>query len=232
MKIKELVLASIAVTTFAAVTIAITQTGKEPVTFNKAAATEKSFTFNENVGKTYWNSDITDTKYIASTPEHDAIFAKANEVHRQPDYSFGKEKSFFWNDYSINENGQDTKITLAVGVNNLQSFSFTFHLNVDEGKQSRTSYAATLNFFGEAYDVDKCITNPESKDRLYDEVTYSKNGVVKDEKYTHTWLKSEQIDQSPVIRYVLFELKIFSTAGTCDSYCALFLENISVTWSC
>ena len=233
MNSKKIVYASLIATVLAATTVAMinaTNTGKNQALFDRALATEKSFTFNEDVAKTYWNSDVNEAKTIASTAEHDAISARAQEIHYQPNYGFGVENSFFWNDYSINEEGQDTKIMLAVGVNNLQSFSYTFHINVDEGKQSRTSFTAKVKFFGEDYDVDKCITAAQDEDVLYEEEYNRPNGgVVKDYKYTETWTKP---DQNYVIRYALFELKIFSKASTCGGYCALFLENIGVTWNC
>ena len=69
-----------------------------------------------------------------------------------------------------------------------------------------------------------------AEDELYDEGVFSSNTVINDHHYTHTWTKP---DQNRVIRYALFEIKIFSTAvASGGGYCALFLDSITVTWNC
>ena len=234
MKIKGL-LVSITAVTLTALTIIATQTGKVLPSFNKVLASSgKSFTFDQGVGKTYWSSDINNEKTIASTEDRSAISARTNAVawgtwgNR---YGFGVQTDcFYWADYPVNDNQNDLKTTLAVGVNNLQSFSFSFHLLPGTDNQESTSYRATVRFFGEDYNVNKCIETPNSKDELYEEGVFSSNTVINDEHYTHTWTKP---DQNNVIRYALFEIKIFSKAvASGGGYCALFLDSITVTWNC
>ena len=231
MKIKELILASIAATTLTTLAVVTTQAGKELVSFNKALASEKSFTFDQSIGKTYWSSDVGNKKSIAPSADRDAISARANIVTWDNKHGFGVETDcFYWNDYPVNDSQHDLKTTLAVGVNNLQSFSFSFHLLPGVDKQERTSYRATVRFFGEDYDVDKCITNPVQEDELYQQGEFSSDTVINDHHYTHTWTKP---DQNHVIRYALFEIKIFSKAvASGGGYCALFLDSITVTWNC
>ena len=231
MKIKGLLLASITTTTLTALTIITTQTGKVLPSFNKVLASEKSFTFNQGVGSTYWSSDIDDEKTIAPTLDRSAISARTNNVTWGNQHGFGVQNDcFYWTDYPVNDNDNDLKTTLAVGVNNLQSFSFSFHLLPGVNKQESTSYRATVRFFGEDYNVNKCINDPKSEDELYEEGEFSSNTVINDYHYTHTWTKP---DQNHVIRYALFEIKIFSKAvASGGGYCALFLDSITVTWDC
>lgn len=239
MKTKGL-LASITAATLTALTIITIQTGKVLPSVNKVLpsvnkvlASEKSFTFDQGVGKTYWSSDINNEKTIAPTEDRSAISARTNNVTWGTwvnQYGFGvQEGCFYWADYPVNDNQNDLKTTLAVGVNNLQSFSFSFHLLPGADKEGRTSYRATVRFFGENYNVNKCIETPKSEDELYGG-EFSSNTVINDQHYTHTWTKP---DQNHVIRYALFEIKIFSTAvASGGGYCALFLDSITVTWNC
>jgi len=230
MKIKGL-LVSITAVTLTALTIIATQTGKVLPSFNKVlASSEKSFTFDQGVGKTYWSSAIDAEKTIAPTKDRSAISARTNIVTWDNHHGFGaKNDCFYWNDYPVNDDKHDLKTTLAVGVNNLQSFSFSFHLLPGADNQESTSYRATVRFFGENYNVNKCITDPKSEDELY-KGEFSSNTVINDEHYTHTWTKP---DQNNVIRYALFEIKIFSKAvASGGGYCALFLDSITVTWNC
>lgn len=231
MKIKELILISITATTLTTLAIVVTQTGKELPSFNKVFASEKSFTFDQGVGNAYWSSNVDDEKTIAPALDRGAISARTNIVTWGNKHGFGVQNDcFYWTDYPVNDNDNDSKTTLAVGVNNLQSFSFSFHLLPLVEKQNSTSYRATVRFFGEDYDVNKCINNPDSKDELYEEGEFSSNTVINDHHYTHTWTKP---DQNHVIRYALFEIKIFSTAvSSSGGYCALFLDSITVTWNC
>ena len=230
MKIKGL-LVSITAVTLTALTIIATQTGKVLPSFNKVLASSgKSFTFDQGVGKTYWASDIDDEKTIAPTEDRSAISARTNIVTWDNTHGFGVQNDcFYWTDHPVNEEGHDLKTTLAVGVNNLQSFSFSFHLLPGVDNQESTSYRATVRFFGENYNVNKCIEEPKSGDELY-EGEFSSNTVENDHHYTHTWTKP---DQNHVIRYALFEIKIFSKAvASGGGYCALFLDSITVTWNC
>lgn len=231
MKIKGLLLASITAATLTALTIITTQTGKVLPSFNKVLASGKSFTFDQGVGNAYWSSDIGDEKTIAPTVDRSAISARTNIVTWGTQHGFGVQNDcFYWTDYPVNDNDNDLKTTLAVGVNNLQSFSFSFHLLPGADKQERTSYRATVKFFGEDYNVNKCINDPKSEDELYEEGEFSSNTVINDYHYTHTWTKP---DQNHVIRYALFEIKIYSKAVTSGGgYCALFLDSITVTWNC
>ncbi len=154
MKIKGL-LVSITAVTLTALTIIATQTGKVLPSFNKVlASSEKSFTFDQGVGKTYWSSNIDDEKTIAPTEDRSAISARTNIVTWDNTHGFGvKNNCFYWNDYPVNDSAHDLKTTLAVGVNNLQSFSFSFHLLPLASKEKQTSYRATVRFFGEDYNV-------------------------------------------------------------------------------
>lgn len=230
MKIKGL-LASITAATLIGLTIITTQTGKVLSSFNEVLASSgKSFTFDQGVGNTYWSSDIDDEKTIAPTADRSAISARTNIVTWDNHHGFGVENDcFYWNDYPVNDSAHDLKTTLAVGVNNLQSFSFSFHLLPGVDNQESTSYRATVRFFGEDYNVNKCIETPKSEDELY-EGEFSSDTVENDHHYTHTWTKP---DQNHVIRYALFEIKIFSKAVVSGGgYCALFLDSITVTWNC
>lgn len=231
MKTKGLLLASITAATLTALTIISTQTGNVLPSFNKVLASGKSFTFDQSVGNTYWSSNIDDVKTIAPTVNRSAISARIKNVTWGNQHGFGvKNDCFFWTDYPVNDDKNDLKTTLAVGVNNLQSFSFSFHLLPNADKQERTSYRATVRFFGENYDVNKCINDPKSEDELYQLGEFSSDTVINDHHYTHTWTKP---DQNYVIRYALFEIKIFSKAvASGGGYCALFLDSITVTWNC
>ena len=230
MKIKGL-LAAITAATLTASIIITTQTGEVLPSFNQVLASGKSFTFDQGVGKTYWSSDIDDEKTIAPTTDRSAISARTNIVTWGNKHGFGVETDcFYWTDYPVNDKDNDSKTTLAVGVNNLQSFSFSFHLLPGTDKQEKTSYRATVRFFGENYNVKKCIEEPESKDELYEKGEFSSNTVINDHHYTHAWTKP---DQNHVIRYALFEIKVFSTrVASGGGYCALFLDSITVTWNC
>lgn len=231
MKIKGL-LVSITAAALIGLTIITTQTGKVLPSFNKVSASSgKSFTFDQGVGKTYWSSGINDEKTIAPTDDRSAISARTNIVTWGDKHGFGVENDcFYWTDYPVNDKDHDLKTTLAVGVNNLQSFSFSFHLLPGADKEKQTSYRATVRFFGEDYNVNKCIEDPKSEDKLYEEGVFSSNTVINDHHYTHTWTKP---DQNHVIRYALFEIKIFSNAVVSGGgYCALFLDSITVTWNC
>lgn len=231
MRIKGLLIASITATALTALTIITAQTSKALPSFNEVLASGKSFTFDQGVGNTYWSSDIDDEKSIAPTTDRSAISARTHNVTWGNQHGFGVQNdSFYWTDYPVNDNDNDLKTTLAVGVNNLQSFSFSFHLLPGVDKQERTSYRATVRFFGEDYDVNECIENPISEDELYQQAEFSSNTVINDHHYTHTWTKP---DQNHVIRYALFEIKVFSKAvASGGGYCALFLDSITVTWDC
>ena len=231
MKHKGLLIASITAAALTALTLITAQTSTALPSFNKVLASGKSFTFDQGVGNTYWSSDIDDEKTIAPTTDRSAISASTNNVTWGNQHGFGVQNDcFYWTDYPVNDNDNDLKTTLAVGVNNLQSFSFSFHLLPGVDKQERTSYRATVRFFGEDYDVNKCIEKPISEDELYQQAEFSSNTVINDHHYTHTWTKPEQ---NHVIRYALFEIKVFSKAvASGGGYCALFLDSITVTWDC
>lgn len=138
MKIKGLLLASITATTLTALTIITAQTGKVLPSFNQVLASQKSFTFDQGVGKTYWSSGIDDEKTIAPAMDRSAISARTKIATWGTQYGFGAQNDcFYWTDYPVNDDKNDLKTTLAVGVNNLQSFSFSFHLLPGTGKQEK-----------------------------------------------------------------------------------------------
>lgn len=246
MKIKELVLASIAVTTFAAVTIAITQTGKESISFNRVAAAQQNFTFNSQTGSTYWSSNNSGMKTItrSENPYNNILAGQITHGYVFRTY-YGNSGAFLRMEYAISNETytyrvgdkdypRKTTYQFVVGVNNLQSFSMLFrsrYSDVYVNQPEKFNYTITATFYGETFDLDWYLKYENSSKRIADPIEFHGDSIVHNQQYEVAWTKT---NEQYVVRNIVFFVEITSLNNSVspDTYFDWYFESLTLNWSC
>lgn len=182
----------------------------------KSIDQNESFTFDSNIGGSYFNNGQTAVVPRTSDPNDD-INGRVEGAG-----SFGGGR------FCVTTNNPiDTRLRIAIGVNNLQSFAFTFHINFsDPAVADDINYTAVAKFCGLKFDFGKM--NYDWACPVLFSRDYEQSSLEKNHQYTISWTKTTE---AQIVRHIMFEITLHSWRGT-QLYCPLFMDYFTLTWAC
>ena len=183
----------------------------------KSNAESESFLFDSNIGGSYFNNSGDVCVVPRTENPNDDINGR---VEGASSYGGGR--------FCMTSNNPiDKRLRIAIGVNNLQSFAFTFHINFsDPCVAEDINYTAVAKFCGLQFDYGKMNYSwacPVLFSKEYEQSTVEKN-----HPYTISWTKTTE---TQTVRHIMFEITLHSGRGT-QLYCPLFMDYFTLTWAC
>ena len=188
-----------------------------PSALLKSNAQTEPFIFNSDIGGNYFNNSGDVNVVPRTSSPYDDINGRVEGAR-----SFGGGRFCITSDNPI-----DKRLRIAIGVNNLQSFAFTFHINFsDPVVADDINYTAVAKFCGITFDYGKM--NYDWACPVLFSRDYEQGSVEKNHPYTIAWTKT---NESKTVRHIMFEITLHSGKGT-QIYCPLFMDYFTLTWAC
>ncbi len=191
---------------------------REPNISFVSYAEPKSLLFDSALASTYMRGgNVYDKKTIPADEDHSDIKIMCLGVK-----SYGGGQFCY-----TGENQIGKTLTIIVGVNNLQSASFTFKSNyANVIDPNEIGFNAIAKFHGEKFD----FTYPDSSS--WSPVIFShefeSSDVERNVNKTLTWNKTTEVG---VARYIQFKFTLVSDTRSSE-YVPLNLVSFTLTWSC
>jgi len=209
MKINKLItLGSSMVLTASALAVVLLHQNVGSTRFENVMATAKTFTFDSTVGSNW--SSISAAGQV-ETSVSDPIVCSNATLHTEDEknFNYGGSGCFYEQAFSSNSHN-----TFIAGVNNLTSFEFQAHYNHNNVEAVKLGFDL---YFYDSTDTQIGYTNGEYGD------------LQRDEEVNHKWEKS-----SSSITGTITKVKfLVSTSGYASTdFCSLFMEYITLCWSC
>lgn len=210
--------------------IAVSSSNRTIHNLSVAATNNKSFTFNETVGTTYFNSNWSSEKTI-STGISSNIKAGVNIKNGYTsDVNFGGSGYFLEKQTYATEHD----FNFLVGANNITSFEISFRM-VNYSSvftPSNIKYNVYVYFYDANYNISTALSqisagNDNYVDPIYSSENLGSTGVEKNTVYTVSWTKPNEAS------YVARHMRLyFSIEGNKNTYANLQFTSLTVNWEC
>lgn len=230
----KIAMIGVALISLTAITVTIANTNKVTLPIAGSGATTKTLIFNNTLAENYWSGSH-GLKTIPANSEYTSIDICTKPKGKSGHSTLGGD-NFVEIEYAINNPGnkQERYFELIAGVNNLQSFSWTFQVNYNSAiSETELGYKIVAEFYDKNFDIYRYYYyNDKGSTTLYDTVELASDTLIRNNKYTINWSKTnELLYTTRVVKFTISIEPKRSTIST-DNYCTLFVENVTINWNC
>ena len=215
--------------------IVVSSSNRTIQSLSVAASNNKSFTFDQTVGDTYFKSNYSSEKTISTGISSDikAGVSVRKGANKTSDLRFGGE-GYFLEKYSW---AMQCDFNFLIGVNNITSFSLSFRM-VDYSyvlDPTRIDYNAYLYLYDSNYNVGTALSEIAKDNYNYVTPIYSSDNlgssdeeVEKNKDFTVSWVKPSEASYTGRFMRLYFSL----SGADKDTYAYLRITSITVNWEC